>query len=188
MLLPIFRGADYLMLYRHFTCINFQPTLYTLFSQPSNQITKNQPTINQSTSLLILNWDCFVNYSWECDSKYFIFVDLLLLLILIFLSSSSCVVKFCNYINLVRFGSKCRGLSWSAQGYAVKPLSNGTWEKRETCLSRKTFTAPRVWTPEDQNFKYPYETEPACNGGKTFGPLRFRYCQVSLYWCGIQTA
>ena len=37
-----------------------------------------------------------------------------------------------------------------------------------------------------QNFKYLYDTEPACNEGKNFGPLRFRYCQVLLYWCGIQ--
>jgi hypothetical protein len=34
----------------------------------------------------------------------------------------------------------------------------------ETSLSRKTFTAPRIWIPEDPNFKYLYETVPVSNG------------------------
>jgi len=55
MLLRIFRGADYSILYRRFTCINVHLALYTLFRQPGNQVTKKQPAINQSTSLLILN-------------------------------------------------------------------------------------------------------------------------------------
>lgn len=29
---------------------------------------------------------------------------------------------------------------------------------------QKTVTVPRIWSPEDPNFKYPYETKPACKG------------------------
>ena len=49
----------------------------------------------------------------------------------------------------------------------------------ETSLQRKSFTVLRIWSPEDPNFKYLYEKEPACNGSN-FNPLSFRYRQVSL--------
>jgi hypothetical protein len=40
--------------------------------------------------------------------------------------------------------------------------------------------AENVYSPKDPNFKYLYETEPACNVNN-FDPLRFRYRHVSLY-------
>jgi len=38
--------------------------------------------------------------------------------------------------------------------------------QKETCLQWETFTITRIWSLEDQNFKYPYETELVCGGEK----------------------
>jgi len=44
----------------------------------------------------------------------------------------------------------------------------------------ENFYSPRIWSPEYPRFKNVYDKKPACNE-KNFGPLLFRYRQVSLY-------
>jgi hypothetical protein len=41
-----------------------------------------------------------------------------------------------------------------------------------TCLYRTTFTVPRIWSPEDPNFKYLYEMKHAALEKKLW-PLAF---------------
>ena len=49
---------------------------------------------------------------------------------------------------------------------------------RETFIKRKGVL--KIWSPNNWNLKYLYETEPACNG-KNLCSLGFCFRQVSLY-------
>lgn len=112
----------------------FSVTFCTLFSQPGNQVTKKKETANHQPINLLANTELrlFRNYSWECDSKYFIFVESLLLS-----SSSSYVVKYRSDIFLVRSVQNAEGWVEVAKVMQCKPLSNGTWQKGKLVFSGK---------------------------------------------------